>query len=278
VIGCGQPPAIAACTRREHSTTDYMESLIPPSVLSWNDKDGNCLPSDRPGRWMAFRRKLTAPLMSGMGQGRQFGPRRGTAGLPSITENALPYGSSPLPPAPAPLETSASTAPVAPCGGSSHLASAGTVLGKSSPNGAYKRPIAIQQLAKFIHQVTSAGGLHSVVGMPCAWSGKWYNCRGGGPDGSSGITAGLRRRPRNAADQNPPKPKWAIGSMGMVCRHDEIELNRPVPPAPKRRQLEGSQPRGCILSCDSDGTYTRASATWPMSGETAVPGAARTRD
>ena len=45
-----------------------MECFIPSSVLSWNNKDDNCLVSDRPGRWMAFRRKLTAPLMSGMGR------------------------------------------------------------------------------------------------------------------------------------------------------------------------------------------------------------------
>ena len=43
VIGCGQPPAIAACTRREHSTAAYMEGFILPSALSWNDKDDNCL-------------------------------------------------------------------------------------------------------------------------------------------------------------------------------------------------------------------------------------------
>jgi len=42
VIGCGQPPAIAACTRREHSTAAYMKGLILPSALSWNDKDDNC--------------------------------------------------------------------------------------------------------------------------------------------------------------------------------------------------------------------------------------------
>ena len=41
-----------------------------PSVLRWNDKDDNCLLSARPDRWMAFRRKLTPPLMSGMGLGR----------------------------------------------------------------------------------------------------------------------------------------------------------------------------------------------------------------
>jgi hypothetical protein len=258
---------------------DRLDGELHPAVGAELERQRRQLSPIRPARSVdGFPKETDGSAHVRNGSRAAVHPRRGTAGLPSIAENAQPYGSSPLPPAPAPLETSASTAPAAPCGRSSHLASAGTVLGKSSPNGAYKPAIAIQQLAKFIHQLTSADGLHWVVGMPCAWSGKWYNCRGSGPDGSSGITAGLRRRPRNAADQNPPKPKSAIGSMGMVCRHDEIELNRPVPPAPKRRQLEGSQPRGCILSCDSDGTYTRASATWPMSGETAVPGAARTRD
>jgi hypothetical protein len=48
VIGCGQPPAIAACTRREHSTAAYMEGFILPSARSWNNKDDN--PLIRPAR------------------------------------------------------------------------------------------------------------------------------------------------------------------------------------------------------------------------------------
>jgi hypothetical protein len=44
-----------------------MEGFVPPSVLSWKDKNDNCLLSDRLGQVDGFPKELTAPLMSGMG-------------------------------------------------------------------------------------------------------------------------------------------------------------------------------------------------------------------
>jgi RNA polymerase sigma-70 factor (ECF subfamily) len=110
------------------STTAYMEGFIPPSVLSWNDKDGNCLLSDRPGRWMAFRRKLTAPLTSGMGQGRRS--------RAAVRGSALPQkAAQPL------LQSIISSVPIADISRTSPGAGPGTRRSAGRYSRPYRRPL-----------------------------------------------------------------------------------------------------------------------------------------